>query len=517
MSLVSSMNIAQQALSVNQAAITVISNNISNVDTEGYSKLRINQSAIVNSTPSAGNATSQAEACSGVKISSVTRYADPYLQSYYRQENSTYSYLNEYSNVASNIQDLTNELNGTGLADALTNFYTSVDQLNSDPSDLTARENYVQQAQNVASVFNSTSTNLSYIQKSLVGDFNTAGSLESSQIAGSITDVNSLLTQIADVNTGIIKTNSANSSSSSLLDQRDSLLKKLSELLPADVTENSNGTVSISLGDVDLLKGSSVMGEFSVESVNATPPVTVNFTQNNGNKIDVTKKIDSGSIGAILDVCGNDSSKLTVSGVLKNLDAMAVSFATTLNDIQNGDPNGDGTVALAMDKTTKKLIESNPAIDLLVSNDANALNASNISVNSTIANDPYLVSAARLNKVAYEASPTTYENQTGNSTNVTLILNSRTKTDSALGDLSLEGYLSSTVSGIGSKVSDIETGLKNQTLVLKEVKSNLQSATGVNLDEELVDLVKYQRAYQAAARVFSVCNDLMGELVNLGK
>lgn len=519
MSLVSSMNIAQQALSVNQAAITVISNNISNVDTEGYSKLRINQSAIVNTTPSAGNATSQAESCSGVKISSVTRYADPYLQSYYRQENTTYSYLDEYSNVASNIQDLTNELNGTGLADSLTNFYAAVDELNSDPSDITARENYVQQAQNVCTVFNSTSSNLSSIQTSLVGDFNTAGSLESSQIAGNITDVNSLISQISDVNTGIIKTNSANSSSSSLLDQRDALLTKLSALIPADVTENANGTVNIALGDVDLLKGTSVMGEFSVESVNATPPVAVNFTQNNGNKIDVTSRIDSGSIGAILDVTGSDSSKLTISGVLKSLDAMAASFATTLNDIQNGDPNNDGTVALGMDKTSKKLIESDPTLDLLVSDDASTttIKASNISVNSTITNDPYLVSTARLDKTAYEADPTAYENQTGNSSNVTLILNSRTKTDSTLGDLSLEGYLSSSVSNIGSKVSDIETSLKNQNLVLKEVKSNLQSATGVNLDEELVDLVKYQRAYQAAARIFSVCNDLMGELVNLGK
>jgi len=518
MSLVSSMNIAQQALSVNQAAITVISNNISNVDTEGYSKLRVNQTAIINSTPSAGNATALAESCSGVKISSVDRYADPYLQSYYRQENSTASYLSEYSTVATNVQNLTNELNGTGLSDALTNFYTAVDSLNSSPNDLTARENYVQQAQIVCTQFNDTATNLNDIQKSLVGDFSTPGSLDSSQISGSVNDVNSLLSQIADVNNGIIKTNSGSNSSSSLLDQRDMLLTKLSALIPADINENSNGTVNVSLGDTDLIKGTKVMGELSVESVNALPPVAVKFTDTNGNTTDVTTKIDSGSIGAMLDVCGSDPNKLTISGVMKNLDAMASNFSSVLNKIQNGDPNSDGTVALAIDKTTKKLIESNPAVNFFVTSDGTAaITAKNISVKSDFTTDPYLVSTARLDKATYEANPTAYENQTGNSTNTGLIVKSRLQSNSSLDDLTLEGYLSGSVASIGSKVSDISTSLTNQKLVLSTVKSNLQAATGVNQDEELVDLVKYQRAYQAAARVFSVCNDLLGELVNLGK
>lgn len=518
MSLVSSMNIAQQALSVNQAAITTISNNISNVDTEGYSKLRVNQAQIVNSTPSAGNAVSMAESCSGVTISSVTRYSDSYLQNYYRQENSTYSYLDNYSTIAANIQDLTNELNNTGLASSLSNFYSAVDALNDDPSGITARQNFVQQASNVCSVFNNLSTNLSGIQSSLAGDYDIPGSLASSQISSQVDDVNSLLSQIADVNYGIIKTNSSNSSSASLLDQRDSLLTKLSALIPADVQENSNGTVNVSLQNVDLVNSTKVLGKLNVESVDANPPVVVNFIDDAGNKTDVTNKITSGSIGAIIDATGSDSSKLTISGTLKKLDEMAAAFADVLNTIQNGDPKADGTIALAMDKTTKKLIVADPTIDLLVTKDGTAaFTAGNISVNNVMTNDPYLVAASRLNRVSYLANPTAFENQTGNSSNVTLMSNSRTQSNGTLEGLSFENYLSSTVSSIGSNVSDIETSLKNESLVVNQVKANLQSTVGVNLDEELVDLVKYQRAYQAAARVFSVCNDLLGELVNLGK
>ena len=518
MSLISSMNIAQQALSVNQAAITVISNNISNVDTPGYSKLRVNQAQIVNTTASAGNAVALAESCSGVTIASVQRYADEYLQSYYRQENSSGAYLDQYATIAANIEDLTNELNGTGLEEALSNFYSAVDALNDSPSDITARANFVQQAENVCSSLNNTSSNLSNIKQSLAGDFNIPGSLKSSQISGAIDDTNALLSQIADVNYGIIKTNSSAGSSAALLDQRDSLLQQLSALIPAEVTINPNGTAGISINNINLVSGTKTLGTLNVESVNADPPVTVNFTDEAGVKTDITSQIDSGAIGAILDATGNDPTKLTISGVLGDLDDLASTFADVLNEIQNGDPQGTDTIALAMDKTTKKLIEADPATDLIVTSDASAtITAGNISVNSVIASDPYLVAAARLDRPSYLANPTDYENQTGNSSNATLLTNSRTASNPALGGLTLEGYIASTVAGIGAQVANINTSLENQTLVLKEVESNLQSSTGVNLDEELVDLVKYQRAYQAAARVFNVCNDLLAELVHLGE
>ena len=107
MSLVTSMNIAQQALLVNQAALNVVSNNIANLDTAGYSRERVELAPGVNYTPLGGSVMAQVYSGSGVQIDSVQRYTDMYLQSYYRQQNSDNNYLTQYSQVATSIQSMT--------------------------------------------------------------------------------------------------------------------------------------------------------------------------------------------------------------------------------------------------------------------------------------------------------------------------------------------------------------------------------------------------------------------------
>lgn len=569
MSLLSSINISQQALSINQAAITTVSNNIANVDTDGYSKLRVNQAQVVNYSPSAGNAVAVAESCGGVKLTEVSRYSDWYLQSYYWQEDTTKSYLAQAASTASNVEDLVNELKTTGLTNALENFYTAANTLSNSPSDITARQNYVDAAQSVCSVFNTMSNNLSDIQKTLAGTGNSDGSLSTSELSNQVTKVNGLLDQLANVNFSIIKTNNGDTSSNSLLDQRDLLLGQLSELIPVNISQYSNGTVKVSLGDTTLINGTVPQGHLkATETGSSTNPVQISIVDPKDSTVtinsDVTSTINNGSLGAILDVCGSDSNKFNINGVLDNLNTMATEFANVLNKIQVGDPKGDGTTAMAMDKNSKLLINSTnlmfvnstspnvttttasavPTVPgdadgtvtttvggvttivtthidasgttkTVVTRTQSAIGAANISVNANIINDPYLVAAARVTNPA----ATGVTAQTGNNSNVALVLNARTDSSyySNLGGTTIEKFLSNSVSSVGAEVENINTRLTNQTLVVNEVKSSLQSKTGVNMDEELTDLIKYQRAYQAAARVFSICNDLLQELVNLGR
>lgn len=519
MSLVTSLNIAQQALSVSQAAITVISNNIANVDTEGYSKLRVNQADVVTNIASSGNKISMADACSGVTISSIERYSNSYLQKYYWQQNSSNSYLNEYASVATNIEDVVNELNDTGLSAALSSFYEAADSLNNAPSDITARQNYVNAANNVASAFNSISTNLNNIKISLVGNGNDDGTLESSDIVANVNNVNSLLDQLAEVNTDIINTSaggSASASSYSLMDKRDSLITKLTDLIPVNVTENKSGTVNIALGNYNLVQGGTIKGHLDV-SVTGDPddPVSIDIIDPENPATPIASNVNSlitgGSIGAILGLCGSDANNLSISNMLNDLDKMANTFAAVLNEIQTGDPNLDGTTAMAIDGTSKTLI---PAIeDMFVANGGGVITAANIQVNSTIVGDPYLIAAAR---VTNPADPNVLK-QIGNNANSLLVLNSRNNSNLTLGSTTFEKYLSNIISTVGTKVDNINGNLTSQTAVLNQVKNNLQSETGVNLDEELSELIKYQRAYQAGARIFSICNDIFETLVNLGR
>lgn len=566
MSLISSVNIAQQALAVNQAAITTVSNNIANVNTEGYSKLRVDQAQVVNYTPNAGNPLSIAESCSGVAMTGVTRYADWYLQSYYWQESSTNSYLEQAASTASNVEDLVNELKSTGLSSALDNFYTAVNALSNAPSDITARQNYVNAAQTVCSVFNNMSSDLTDIKTSLVGSGSADGSLESSELSSQVGKVNTILEQLADVNFGIIKTKAGETASSSLLDQRDMLLSQLSDLVPVDIQQYANGTVKINLADITLVNGTQVQGKLHVaETGNADNPVTLNIVDPDDSSValssDITSYIDTGSIGALLDTCGTSSTKFTIYSVLQNLNTMASEFSTVLNKIQVGDINGDGTVAMGMNQTTKQLTTStnlmfvngsSPNVTTstvshatvpgevngtvtttaggitnivttrvsggnttITTKTQSAITAANISVNSNIVNDPYLVAAARVADPAGAG----VTSETGNNANMAIVMDSRNDTSyySNLGGTTLEKYLSNAVFAVGAKTEDLNTRLENQTLVVNQVKNNLQSKVGVNMDEELTNLIKYQRAYQAAARIYNVCNSLMEELVRLGQ
>lgn len=573
MSIISSLNIAQQALSVNQAAITVVSNNIANVDNEYYSKLSVDLSEVINYTPSTNSGVSVANSLSGVQLSSIVRSTDTYLQGYYRQENTAYSYLAQYSSIATDIESLTNELNDTGLSEALTTFYEAVDGLSDDATDITARQNYASAAENVCYVFNNIYKDVSNIQQSLVGDYTVAGSVESSEITSQTDEVNALLDQLASINSSLIKTGSkTGSDASSILDKRDQILDSLSALIPIDYSENLNGTVNVSINEYELVNGMTVVGHLGTATGTATEPAVINLVDPDDGSIikaNINSAIDGGSIGAILDFCSSaTSSNFTINSVLSQINTLASTFAAVMNTIQIGDPQGDGSTAVCLtddgselQKATENIFTSASANStsssttrdtedgdvagtvIATSTDSagnatttvttttidsttnkttinqtvtTGISAGDIAINSDISDNPYLIAAGRLTAEEY-ADFDKYKTSIGNSDNATLMLNSRTTKYAGIGNLTLEGYLTKTVTQVGSSVKSIDSDLDNQQSVLDSIESKLNSATGVNLDEELIDLIKYQRAYQAAARIFSVCNELLEGLMTLGQ
>lgn len=510
MSILSCMNIAQQALVINEAALSVVSNNIANVDTDGYSRQRVVMTPSVNYSAIGNSVENQVNSSSGVDLLRVERYTDTYMQAYFRQQTSDESYLNESSNIAADIEDTMNELDGTGLEAAFSAFYEAAQTLSLYPADSSARQNYVEQAQTVALKFNNIASSFTDISTSLVGN-GSQTSLDSSKISGAITDVNAKIEQLTKINSDIIRVGSSDLTPNSLLDQRDAIIDELSKLIPVSVTENTNGTINLSLNGIDLITGPVMNAKLGVETkAGSVPPVVVQLLDADGNvKIqNISSSIDSGSVGAMLDMCGPSIDKsLTVPGVLKELDDLAKGFAGIINDLQTkADTSG---TPMAMNNGTKTLIASTE--NIFESNGGGAITAGNIQINSKVLNNPYLVATARVDPLDYE------DTAIGNNSNMIKVIESRTANSGSLANSSPEGYVANMVSSFGLKVSTINNDLKSQTAVLTQVGTKLASATGVNLNEELMDITKYQTAYQASARVYSVCNDLLDTLINLGR
>ncbi len=515
MTLISSLNIAQQAITANQAAITVISNNIANMDNSSYSRQGISLSEVINYTPASGNPISIANSLSGVEVTEIKRYSNSYLQKYFWQENTTNEYYKKYASMGASVQNYTNELNDTGLSDAISKFYDAVDSLNDSAEDYTARQTYVSAAQNLCTTFNTYSSSLTELRTSLVGNPTESGSLESSDMAGYTSEVNSLLDQLADINFNIIKTNSLNgTSSSSLLDQRDAIIDELSGYLPVTVAENSNGTMDVSISNTTLVKGNTVKGYLGLTSGDLDTPAIVNIVDPSNSSIkikeNINDSINNGSMGAILDMCGSDSTKYTISGVLDQIDNMAQGFADIMNEIQLSTTTGDGTTPMCLTSDGKALKVATEALFVSDTGTTTGITAGNITLNADIVSNPYEIAAARV-------TDTTKTSDISNSTNATAMVETRNTSYSGLGSSTIEGNLAKIAAEVGTYQSKVESSYKTQTSVLSSVSTQLAGETGVDLNEELVDLVKFQRAYQAASRIFSVCNDLLDDLMNLGK
>lgn len=528
MSIISTMGIARQALNVSEAAMNVVSNNIANMNTDGYSKEEVVLAPAVNYTPLTGsNSNAQAYSGTGVMLENVERNTDAYLLAYYRQQNSGSSYYTEYKTVGASIEQMTNELTETsGLEKAFTTFYEAANTLTSSPSSDSARSAFAQAAVNISSQFNQIYTDLDDLRTSLVGKVNADGTkegLSSSKLSDSVTQVNSLLDQIISINKDIVKTSANGNAPNALLDQRDQIITQLSEYLPVSVTSNTNGTDNISINGVNVIQGTESKGSLYIDESESTAdvPSVLKLRDSDGNIVSTSlnKFITTGTIGAILDVAGTDSSKLTISGVLGNLNTLAKGFADEMNRIQTAtetttDSSGKTvtTTPLAIDSTTQKLITSTE--NLFSANDGTTtITAGNISVNSKVVSDPNLIAAAR-----EDVTSTTYDSTSiGNNTNATAFLNSRSSQIAGLNNSNPEDYLSSFVGTVGVQVANVNTRYTNQETVLTQVSNQLESISGVDLNEEIVDLTKYQRAYEASARIFSVCNSLLETLVNLGK
>jgi len=516
--LLSSMNMATRALAVNQQAINVASNNIANMNTEGYSKQRVNLETASNIISIGNNVGRQIKTNAGVQIGSITRYNNEYLKSYMREQNSLASYYSQASDLATGLQDIMNELNGTGLDSVLSGFYAAVNNLNEYPADSTARVNFIEQAKTLTTKFAYLTDELNKSGTNALGDGTSQASLDNSLASTTITELNSLLDELAVMNDTIAKVQTGDLSANNLLDNRDVLLKKLSEFMEFDYKEASNGTIDLSYQGMSLVKGNKVVGELNIrlpEADESGPAVIDIVNPETKEKVyaSVNDTLNTGSLGAIVQSVNQDSDIMTAEKVISSLDKLATGIANVFNELQTREG------AYCIDGTTMTLKESSAPLFISDEVDANGnyiFTAANIKVNDAFNDDPFLVATAYFEPGTFD--PAKDSLAVGNATNVKAMLASRTDGTlyADLGNMTPENYLTALVGKIGVQAGNMSTNAESQADVVEGLNNKILAETGVDFNEELVDLIKYQRAYEASAKVFNVCNECLALLVTLG-
>ena len=217
----------QRSLSLNQAAIDIINSNVSNMNTAGYSKQRLEISQASNISPYE-NAIDASQSGSGAVIDNISRNRDLFIDNSFRKETTDANYYKEYSDNAVQLENTVNQLGDTGLNTALNDFYNSLSQLASNPNDYVVRNSVIQNAQTLTTQFNNTYTSMQDMRTGLVGDTAIPNTLTQSKLSIDINDLNGKLSAVANLNDKINISTAQGITPNSLLDQRDQLLDKIS-------------------------------------------------------------------------------------------------------------------------------------------------------------------------------------------------------------------------------------------------------------------------------------------------
>ncbi len=488
MSSFSALGLGLSGLEAQQVGLDTVGQNVANANTPGYSAERVNLSAVGVLQHLGLDQSPNAQPGSGVQVVSITQLSNAYLQQRSYTEQGSQGLLSAQQAGLQAVQQNFQEPSTNGLSGVLTQFWQSWSTLANNPADVPTRATLVQQASNLTSQLNQVSGSLAQLSQQTVQN-----------VSLTLKQVNQDAKQIAALNQQIVGQAAGGKTVNALVDQRNQLVSQLSNQLGVNVGYNSNGTINVTSGGENLVSGISYQ-QLSV--TNSGPPYSLVWSQDQS-----TYQPASGQLGGMLDVVNS-----YVPSYSNQLDQVAQSLMGSVNNL----------MATGYD------LHNNHGVPFFLGS-----GASNIQVNPAIASDPTLIAAA--------ASPTpagsTATNQDGTiAADVGELPNSQTAAltvpaggwgaGASASAWSASGATTTTgpeadsaynqlVTNVGQANASVNTSYANQQAVTTNVNSALQSATGVDINQELTNMVMYQNAFDSAAKFISTVNTTLQTLITM--
>jgi flagellar hook-associated protein 1 FlgK len=460
MGLLESLQIGRKALGAASAGINVVSNNVANVNTPGYSRRSLTTST---SDPVEQQGVFFGQ---GVDITGIVRVHDRYLGMRLVDAVGLQSRANTAEASLKLTESYFNDTSTTGLVEVYGAFYDAMTQLTSDPSNQSLRSVAVNAAESLS---NTVSNIASGLQKS-TDDFD-------SSYAAKFGQVNTLLTQIAQLNAAIGKT-SDTQGNTDLLDKRDQLIRDLASLTGATAQLEANGQATVFIGGHAAVSGGVARSMSLVQAVGVAP---VAYLSADGGTIDVSTDL-GGELGGI-----SDARNYTQS-YLNRLDDFAFTFANSQNAIHLAGFDANGAAGGNM----------------FVPPAALAGAAASMAV------DPNLAANSSLLALAGVAG-----GGAGDDTNLQSILNFESSTAFTGGLTGLQ-FISSLTSDVGSDMAAVSADSSAQDAQVQDFDAMRTSISGVDSDEEAMRLIEFQSAYRAAAKVVTATDEMLRILTSLG-
>jgi len=473
MSTFQGLEIAKTGLFVSQKALDVTGHNIANANTPGYTRQVVDMVSIAPPTTFGmydqwGKAIGE-----GVKIQDIRQIRDQFLDNQYRRENKFLGEWETKAQVLAAIENIFNEPSDSGINTVLNNFFNSLQELSKNPESLTVRAEVRERAIALAGTFNT-------VYQHLYDKLNELNSTIQSRIA----EINSYAERISKLNNEIYRFELTGQTANDLRDQRNLLVDQLSKLVNITTYEDSNGNFRIDIAGQALVAGSTAF----TMSLNNTGEVVWDLT---GTPVNPS----SGVLKGLLDMRDGDGTN-GVKGVpyyINEWNKLAYSMAQAINEVHKSGYGLDGSTGIPL------------FTDFTTPYDSTVQYAQLIKVSSHILADD------GLQKIAAASSDATLP---GDNTNALKLIALRDQAISELDGATFDDFARSLISNLGVDAEQANLTQKNQEFMIKQIDLNRQSISGVSLDEEMTNMLKYQKSYAASARMITAIDELLDTLIN---
>jgi len=455
------MSMAAQALTTQQQAISVTSHNIANVNTPGYSRQKL-----VMTTNSAVNSV-LGPMGNGVSADAIERIYDRFISAQINNESQALGRWDAQKNAVESLEMIFNETYGYGLNEAMSEYWNAWQALSNNPAGLTERQMLLTRGQILTSAFNKLDSDLTQSQRDQ--DF---------AIGATVTDVNWLAEQIVDLNQKIVSTETGTQNANDYRDKRELVLKELSELIDINAFEDTNGNVSVLIADGRPLVTGGSLWQLSTEP-NASGLQDVVWIDNVGNPVNINNDISGGKLKGWI-----ETRDVLIPDYRNRLDSLARTLTTEVNNLhQNGFALNQSAGLVFFDGTGR---------------------AADIEVNANI--------VANLDLIAAAADALTVPGDNRNAIEITnlqhqLLMIGNTAT--------FNEYYSSLVRDVGNEVLKSESYYTHQSDMVAQLDNYRESVSGVSLDEEMINLIKFQNAYAAAAKMISTADEMIQTVLQM--
>lgn len=516
---------SKRGLSVQQSALYTTGHNISNANTVGYSRQRVNMEATAG-FPGIGMNSPKIPGYlgTGAQAGAITRIRDQFIDTQFRQETTKLGYWGSKTEAISQIEDVVTEPSEYGLNKAFDEFYAAMQTLSTSPESSATRQVAVEKAASLADSFNYLTTQISQIQSNL-----------KNQINVETKNVNSILTQLAQLNEQIKTTEVNGYLPNDLYDARDLLVDELSQYMPISIEKVASGgnakdiaegsyTISMKTADgtsVKLVEGNKASTLTAQTEIKDAAGAISNPDFDGSDTFMPFAQFTSSLDGTVIkmgnmpegmgmlksltnsygyvetNAAGDMSTKGLLSDTLASFDKLAYEFATAFNEIHKS-----GYTYEEKDAAGNVITPSVLGGEFFVPIDpSKPLSASNMKVSDALKN---------FNLVAVSSRP----GEAGNGENAIAMSNLKTKLLVGLGNASTQTFYQGMIGDIGVKGQQAIKMASNSTNLQLTISNNRASVSSVSLDEEMTNMVMFQQAYNASARMITVMDETLDKIIN---